>query len=150
MSGLVIVPQIVVALAAPWVGFHSEKRGRRPLLLIGFGLEPVRALLLAISPAYPVLVAAQVLSGITGATIGVLTIIVVADLTAGTGRFNLAAGAVGALSGIAASISTGATGFLFQAFGPHIGYLPLAAIAAAATAFLWVFLTETKPEKYED
>ncbi len=150
MSGLVIVPQIVVALAAPWVGFHSEKRGRRPLLLLGFGLEPVRALLLAVSPAYPVLVAAQVLSGITGATIGVLTIIVVADLTAGTGRFNLAVGAVGALSGIAASISTGATGFLFQALGPRIGYLPLAAVAAAATAFLWVFLTETKPEKYED
>ena len=150
MSGLVIVPQIVVALAAPWVGFHSEKRGRRPLLLLGFGLEPVRALLLAVSPANPVLVAAQVLSGITGATIGVLTIIVVADLTAGTGRFNLAVGAVGALSGIAASISTGATGFLFQALGPRIGYLPLAAVAAAATAFLWVFLTETKPEKYED
>jgi MFS family permease len=150
MSGLVIVPQIVVALAAPWVGFHSEKRGRRPLLLIGFGLEPIRAILLAISPAYPALVAGQVLSGITGAIIGVLTVIVVADLTAGTGRFNLAVGAVGALSGIAASISTGATGFVFQHFGPRVGYLPLAAVAAAATAFVWVFLTETKPEKYED
>jgi hypothetical protein len=26
----------------------------------------------------------------------------------------------------------------------------LAAIAAAATALIWVFLSETKPEKYED
>jgi len=43
MSGLIIVPQVVVAILAPWVGFHSEKKGRRPLLLIGFGLEPVRA-----------------------------------------------------------------------------------------------------------
>src|ERR1700728_2992966 len=150
MSGLIIVPQIVVAIFAPWVGFHSEKRGRRPLLLIGFAMEIVRALLLAFTAAYPVLVVGQLLSGITGATIGVLTVLVITDLTAGTGRFNLAVGAVGALSGLAASVSTSATGFVFQALGPRAGYLPLAAIAAAATALLWVFLAETKPHKYLD
>jgi MFS family permease len=150
LSGLLIVPQIVVALLAPWVGFHSEKRGRRPLLLIGFGLEPVRAVLLAVSTAYPVLVVAQILSGITGAIIGVLTVLVITDLTVGTGRFNLAVGTVGAMSGIAAAVSTSSTGYLFQAFGPKIGYLPLAAIAAAATGLIWVFQSETKPQKYED
>lgn len=150
MSGLIIVPQVVVAILAPWVGFHSEKRGRRPLLLLGFGLEPVRAILLAFTAAYPLLVVGQIMSGITGAIIGVLTVLVITDLTAGTGRFNLAVGAVGTMSGIAASVSTSATGFLFQAFGPRIGYLPLAAIAAAATALIWVFVAETKPEKYED
>jgi MFS family permease len=150
MSGLIIVPQIVVAVLAPWVGYHSEKKGRRPLLLIGFGLEPVRAILLAFTTGYPFLVIAQILSGITGATIGVLTVLVITDLTVGTGRFNLAVGTVGAMSGIAASLSNSATGYLFQAFGPRIGYLPLAAIAAAATALLWMFLSETKPEKYED
>ena len=45
LSGLIIVPQIIVAIFAPWVGYHSEKSGRKPLLLIGFGLEPIRALL---------------------------------------------------------------------------------------------------------
>jgi MFS family permease len=150
MSGLIIAPQIVVVLLAPWVGFHSEKRGRRPLLLIGFALEPVRALLLAFTAGYAFLIVGQILSGITGAIIGVLTVMVITDLTAGTGRFNLAVGTVGALSGIAAAISTSSTGFLFQALGPTIGYLPLAAIAAAATAMLWVFLSETKPHKYED
>jgi MFS family permease len=150
MSGLIIVPQVVVAILAPWVGFHSEKRGRRPLLLIGFGLEPIRAILLAFTAAYPLLVVGQILSGITGAIIGVLTILVITDLTAGTGRFNLAVGVVGTMSAIAATVSTSATGFLFQAFGTRIGYLPLAAIAAAATALIWVFLAETKPEKYEE
>jgi MFS family permease len=150
MSGLIIVPQVIVAILAPWVGFHSEKRGRRPLLLIGFGLEPVRAVLLAFTATYPLLMVGQILSGITGAVIGVLTILVITDLTAGTGRFNLAVGAVGTVSAIAATVSTSATGFLFQAVGPRIGYLPLAAIAAAATALIWVFLSETKPEKYED
>jgi MFS family permease len=150
MSGLIVVPQIVVAILAPWVGFHSENRGRRPLLLLGFALEPVRGLVLAVSAAYPALVFAQILSGITGAMIGVLTLIVVADLTAGTGRFNLATGTVGALSGIAASLSTSGAGFIFQALGPHVGYVSLAAVAALATLFLWMFLNETKPDKYED
>jgi MFS family permease len=95
-------------------------------------------------------VLAQVLSGVTGAIIGVLTVVVVTDLTAGTGRFNLALGVLGALSGIAASISTTVTGYLFQWLGPHLGYVTLAAVAALATAILWMFLTETKPEKYED
>jgi hypothetical protein len=39
----------------------------------------------------------------------------VTDLTTGTGRFNLVGGAVGTLIAIAASISTTATGFLFEA-----------------------------------
>jgi MFS family permease len=150
MSGLIIVPQVVVAILAPWVGFHSEKRGRRPLLLLGFALEPIRAILLAVSGAYPVLVVAQALSGVTGAVIGVLSVLVITDLTAGTGRFNLAVGTFGALSGIAASVSTSATGFLFQALGQRFGYLPLAAVALAATGLIWSFLAETKPEKYED
>jgi MFS family permease len=150
MSGLIVVPQVVVAILAPWIGFHSEKRGRRPLLLLGFALEPVRGLVLAFSAAYPALVFGQILSGITGAVIGVLTVIVVADLTAGTGRFNLASGTVGALSGIAASLSTSGTGFVFQVLGPRLGYAPLAAVAVLATVFLWIFLHETKPEKYED
>jgi MFS family permease len=136
----------VVALLAPWVGFHSEKRGRRPLLLIGFAMVPIRA----ITAFYPFLLAAQILDGISGATIGVLTLIVLTDLTAGTGRFNLALGAVGALNGIAAAISTSTTGFLFQHFGAHVGFLPLAVVGAAGTGLVWVFLSETKPEKYED
>jgi MFS family permease len=150
MSGLIIVPQVLVAALAPWVGFHSEKKGRRPLLLIGFGLEPLRALLLAFSSSYSVLVVGQCLSGVTGAIVGVMTVVVVTDLTADTGRFNLAVGIIGTLSAIAASVSTSATGFVFQAVGPKIGYPALALIAAAATVLVWAFLSETKPAKYGD
>jgi MFS family permease len=150
MAGLIIVPQIVVAIFAPWVGYHSEKRGRRPLLLLGFALEPIRAALLAFTANYEILIIAQVLSGITGAVIGVLTVVVITDLTAGTGRFNLAQGAVGAASGLAASLSTLATGFYFQGFGRLSGFIVIAAVAAAATVVLWIFLSETKPPEYRD
>ena len=149
ISGLIIVPQIVVAAFAPWVGYHSEKRGRKPLLLIGFAAEPVRAALLAFTSGYAFLVIAQLLSGVTGAIIGVLTVLVITDLTAGTARFNLAQGAVGAAIGIAASISTLATGFLFQGIGNGAGFIVIAGIAGAATALIWIFVSETKPSEYD-
>ncbi len=149
VSGLIVVPQIVVAAFAPWVGYHSEKRGRKPLLLIGFAAEPLRAALLAFTGNYAFLIVAQILNGVSGAVIGVLTVLVITDLTAGTGRFNLAQGAVGAMIGIAASVSTLATGFLFQGVGNFGGFIAIAAVAGAATALIWVFINETKPEKYE-
>jgi MFS family permease len=145
MSVLIIIPQIVVAALSPWVGFHSQKRGRRPLLLIGFGIEPLRGALLAFATSYPFFIAAQILNGITGAIIGVLTVLVIADLTVGTGRFNLAQGVVGAMSGVAAALSTLATGYLVQAFGLASGYLSIAAVAIGASALIWAFVSETKP-----
>lgn len=150
ISGLIIVPQIVVAIFAPWVGYHSEKRGRKPLLLIGFAAEPLRAALLAFTSGYGFLIVAQLLSGVSGAVIGVLTVLVITDLTAGTGRFNLAQGAVGAAIGIAASLSTLATGFLFQGIGPVGGFIAIAVVAGAATALIWIFVSETKPADYAD
>jgi MFS family permease len=150
MAGLIIVPQIVVAIFAPWVGYHSERKGRRPLLLIGFALEPVRAALLAFTSDYSFLLVAQLLDGVSGAIIGVLSVIVITDLTSGTGRFNLARGTIGAMTGIAASLSTVVTGFFFQGFGAVSGFILIAVIAGAATVLLWVFLSETKPASYLD
>ena len=150
MAGLIVVPQIVVALLSPWVGFYSEKWGRKPLLLLGFGLEIIRALLFAFSANVSVLLTAQLLGGISAAAVTVLTILVVTDLTTGTGQFNLVRGAIGTLIAIAASISTTATGFLFEALGNWEGFLILAAASAIATALLCVAMPETRPAKYLD
>jgi predicted MFS family arabinose efflux permease len=150
MAGLIAMPQIVVAVAAPWVGYHSEKRGRKLLLLIGFALEPIRAGVLALTSRYAFLVAAQILDGVSSAIITVLTVLVITDLTAGTGRFNLARGFVGAMLGIAASLSTLGTGYLFQFSGPLTAFLTISAVAGAATLLIWIFVSETKPADYDD
>ncbi|MGD9925407.1 MAG: MFS transporter [Pseudorhodoplanes sp.] len=150
MSGLIVVPQIVVAILAPWVGYHSEAKGRRPLLLLGFALEPIRAVLLALTDDYWVLIIGQLMSGLSGATITVLTVLVITDLTTGTGRFNLAQGAVGMMTGIAAAVSTAMTGFIYQDLGHSAGFLIIAVIAGAATLLLWMSLSETKPAQYLD
>jgi MFS family permease len=150
MAGLIVVPQIVVGLLSPWVGYHSEKWGRKPLLLIGFGLEIARALMFAYLTNYPMLIVAQLLGGISAAAVTVLTTLVVTDLTTGTGRFNLVSGFIGSVIAIAASISTAISGFIFQATGHAAGFLTLAGAALAATSLLWTLMPETKPAKYLD
>jgi MFS family permease len=148
IAGLIVGPQIIVAALAPWAGYHSEKHGRKPLLLIGIGVVAVRAVLFAFVTDYPLIIAIQLLDGISGSIIGVMTVLVITDLTAGTGRFNLAQGVIGAMMGLAASLSTTVTGIVAQEFGREAGFLFIAAIAAGATAIGFLFLPETKPEKY--
>lgn len=150
IAGLIVMPQIIAAALSPWVGYHSEKFGRKPLLLIGFAVEALRGLLFAINTSFPVLVIGQCLSGISAAAVTVLTVLMIADLTTGTGRFNLIQGFIGTVIAIAAGISTGGSGFIFENVGHLYGFLFLAAIAVAATVLLATALTETKPGKYLD
>jgi len=96
------------------------------------------------------LLASQLLDGITGATITILTTLVITDLTTGTGRFNLTQGVVGTLTGLAAALSTMITGLLAHQFGDAPSFLILAATTGLAFGILLLFLQETKPQKYLD
>ena len=150
MAGLIIVPQVVVAILAPWIGYWSELWGRKPLLVAGFAIEAVRAVLFAMTTDPPLMIVVQLLDGITGAILTVLTILVITDLTTGTGRFNLAQGVVGTLTGISAAISTGIMGFIVYYFGDVAGFLTMAAGTVAGMALLLALLPETKPSEYLD
>ena len=150
MAGTIIVPQVIVAVTAPWVGHYAEQWGRNPILLIGFTLEPIRGVLLAMSQSPVFIMAAQMLDGIVGAIVTVMTVLVITDLTTGTGRFNLTRGAVGACTGIAAAVSTTATGVVAGGLGREAAFLSIAGVAALAALLLWLYLPESKPSEYID
>jgi MFS family permease len=145
VSALIVLPQIIVAVTAPWVGQWAKNWGRRPLLLIGLGALPIRALLFASVVDPTLVVAFQLLDGISGAVLGVLTALVIADVTGGTGRFNLAQGIVGTASGIGASLGTTLFGVVAASFGRTAVFLSIASVALLAVAILWVFMPETRP-----
>jgi MFS family permease len=145
VSALIIVPQVIVALMAPWAGRRSKTWGRRPLLLVGFAALPIRALLFAWTTNPIILIAAQVLDGVSGTMLGVLTALIVADLTKGTGRFNLAQGFVGTVSGVGASLSTTLSSLVAASLGRAAGFLGIAAVALAAVLLLWLLMPETHP-----
>jgi len=145
VSALIFVPQIVVAAFAPWVGRAADTWGRRPLLLLGLGAVPIRSTLFAFTADPTLSVAIQTLDGLSGATLGVLTTLVIADLTKGTGRFNLAQALVATLSAVGASLSTSMSGLVVSRYGDIAGFLSVTAIGLIAVATLLVFMPETKP-----
>ena len=74
-----------------------------------------------------------------------LTALVIADLTTGTGRFNLAQGLVGTLSGIGTSVSTSISGLVVEKLGHTAGFFSVMTVALMAVAIVWAFMPETKP-----
>jgi MFS family permease len=144
VAALIIVPQLIVVLLAPWVGAQAEMRGRKPLLLAGFAALPIRAALFALTNKPLALIVIQVLDGITGAVLGVLTALVIADVTKGTGRFNLAQGMFGTIMGVGASLSPSLSGLIVHHFGHALGFASLAFEGLLAFFALAIFFPETK------
>ena len=79
------MPEVVSALIASWIARRADDWGRKPLLLAGFSVLPLRGALFALAPD-PWYLVVQALGGLTTATMGVMTPLVIADLTRGTGR----------------------------------------------------------------
>jgi MFS family permease len=146
MIGACLVgPQLVVAVFSPWVGRQAERWGRRPLLIAGFAALPLRGLLFAtVSDPY-LLVAVQLLDGVTGAVLAVLVPLTVADLTRGTGRFNLTQGLVGTMTGLGASLSPTFAGLVSDTLGSNFAFLGLAAIAVVGFLVVLLLMPETRP-----
>jgi MFS family permease len=138
---------VVVTLLASWSGIKARQWGRKPLLLIAFGVLPVRGLLYTLTNAAPSLVAIQILDGVAAAIFGVVSVLVIADLTKGTGRFNLTLGAVTTAVGIGAALSQSIAGGIVHRWGYHAGFVFLAAVAALAWIILWTAMPETRDFK---
>src|SRR6202012_785251 len=124
-------------------GRQAGTWGRKPLLLIAFGVLPIRGVLYVLTSNTVLLVAIQVLDGIGAAIFGIVSVLVIADLTRGTGRFNLTQGAIGTAVGIGASLSQVAAGSIAHHLGNNAGFLFLATIALAAFFVLFFFMPET-------
>jgi MFS family permease len=143
MSACIIVTQLVIACSAAWVGRMAKVHGRKPLLLIGFGVLPVRGVLYTLTHATWILIGIQVLDGVANAIFVVVSILVVSDLMRGTGRFNLAQGALGTAVGLGAAFSTTLGGTLAHRFGFSASFLGLAGVAVLAFGLLLTTIPET-------
>ncbi len=143
MSACIIAAQVVMVPVALFASRLATTWGRKPVFLIAFAVLPVRGLLycLSMNPAY--LVGVQLLDGIGAGIFGVVSVLVVADLTKGTGRFNLAQGAIATATGIGAGMSNLLTGFVVKAAGFDAGFMALAALAGAGTLFFAMAMPET-------
>jgi MFS family permease len=146
ISICIFAPQFVVVAIAPWVGRQAESWGRRPLLSLCFLALALRCAVFAITTEPSLVIAVQLLDGVSAATLGVLVPLVLADVMRGTGHFNFAQGAVGAAVGIGASLSTLIAGYVAEYAGSPTAFLFLACIAAAGLALVIAIMPETRTD----
>ncbi len=149
MAACVVVAQLVMIPTALLAGRLAATVGRKPVFLVGFAVLPLRGVLYTLTDNQYWLIAIQLLDGIGAGIFGVVSVLLVADLTRGTGRFNLTQGMLATAVGIGASLSNVVTGFVVTAGGYNAGFLTLAAVALTALAVFYFLVPETAPGETE-
>lgn len=140
----IVAAQCVMVPMAIMVGAKVDSWGRKPLFLIAFGVLALRGALYVLSDNPFWLVAVQALDGVGAGIFGALFPIVVADLTRGTGRFNVAQGAVATIQGLGAAISASLAGVIIVQASYSAAFITLAIIAACGLALYIFAMPETR------
>jgi MFS family permease len=145
MSACIVVAQIVMVPMAMLVGARADRWGRKPLFLAAFLVLPLRGCLYTLSDNHFWLVAVQTLDGVGAGIFGAIFPVIVADLMRGTGRFNVAQGAIITAQGIGAAVSTTLAGLVVTHAGYSAAFLTLAAVATLGAIVFFFGMPETRP-----
>jgi MFS family permease len=144
ISAVITVAQLTTIPVAAWAGTAADSWGRKPLLMLAFIATTVRALLYGFNTDPWFVVWVQILDGLAAGIFAVAIVVVVADLTKGSGRFNLAQGGIYTTIGFGAALSNLTIGWLAKTAGFATAFFTLAAIGLIGTLWLWVAMPETK------
>jgi MFS family permease len=147
LSFCMVAAQGVMLPIALLVGWRADRWGRRPIFLIAFAVLPIRAALYTFTDNAFWLLGVQLLDGVGAGIYQALTPLLIADIMRGTGRYNLAQGAVATTQGVGASISALAAGEVTDHFGYSASFLFLAAAAAVAFFIFFALMPETRDEQ---
>ncbi|MBE9463926.1 MFS transporter [Dyadobacter subterraneus] len=142
MSACIVIAQLFMVPTAAWCS-RKAVDGRKWLMLVCFAILPIRGLLYTFSANPFFITSVQVLDGISAGIFGVVSILIIADLTKGSGHFNLANGILITAVGLGASFSNVAAGYIANVFSFKIAFLFLSAVAALAFVICLYFMKET-------
>ncbi|WP_013504358.1 MFS transporter [Rhodopseudomonas palustris] len=144
MSVCIVAAQVVMVPVAALVGYKADVWGRKPIFAVALGVLALRGALYPLSDAPFWLVGVQLLDGVGAGIYGALFPLVVADLTHGTGHFNISQGAIATAAGLGAALSTGFAGLIVVSAGYGAAFFVLAGIAAAALVLFLALMPETR------
>jgi len=145
MSACIVAAQVVMVPMAMLVGAKADAWGRKPLFLIALSVLTVRGCLYPLSDNPYWLVGVQLLDGVGAGIYGAVFPVIVADLMRGTGRFNVAQGAIITAQGIGAALSTTLAGIVVVQAGYSAAFLTLAGVAIVGLGIYFFLMPETQP-----
>ncbi|WP_426531891.1 MFS transporter [Bradyrhizobium sp. McL0615] len=143
MSVCIIAAQMVMVPVAMLVGHKADVWGRKPIFTAALAVLMLRGMLYPLSENAYWLVSVQLLDGVGAGIFGALFPLVVADLTRGTGHFNISQGAIATAAGLGGSLSTTAAGLIVVKAGYSAAFLFLAAVAGAGLIGFATMMPET-------
>ncbi len=143
-AACIVAAQLVMVPVAIVVGRNTEKWGTKPIFLVAFAFLAARGALYTLSDNPYWLVGVQALDGVGAGIFGALFPVVIADLTEGSGRFNVSQGAVATTQGLGAALSATLAGSIIVWAGYSASFLTLAVIAGAGLVLYVVAMPETK------
>lgn len=147
MSACIVAAQLVMVPVAMVVGRKADVWGRKPIFAAALGVLAFRGAMYPLSDNPAWLVGVQLLDGIGAGIYGALFPLVVADLTKGTGHFNVSQGAIATAAGLGAALSTAAAGAIIVAAGYSAAFYFLAAVAGSALVLFYIWMPETLPDQ---
>ncbi|MDQ1231428.1 MFS transporter [Sphingomonas sp. SORGH_AS_0879] len=142
-SACIVGAQLVMVPVAMIVGRKADDWGHRPIMLVAFAVLAARGLLYTVSDAPGWLLAIQLLDGVGAGILGALGPVIVAAIMRGSGRFNVAQGAVTTIQGIGGALSTSLAGVMIVGAGYHAAFWLLAAIAGGGLVLYRLVMPET-------
>lgn len=146
-SACIISAQFIMIAMAILCGRTADSWGRKPLFLMAFSILPVRAILYTLTDNPVALVAIQSLDGVANGIFAVLFLLIVSDVTKGTGRFNIAQGALATLVGIGASASNLVAEEIVQRASYDAAFYFLAGVSVLGAIIFATLMPETAAHK---
>lgn len=144
-SACIVAAQLFMIPMALLCGARADVWGRKVLFLGAFAILPIRGVLYTLWDNPYFLVAVQSLDGLANGIFGMIFLLILADITRGTGRFNVAQGALTTLIGVGASLSNVIAGWIVQLTSYSVAFLFLAAVAVVGALLFGFLMPETAP-----
>ncbi|MBS1954145.1 MAG: MFS transporter [Cyanobacteria bacterium SZAS-4] len=144
ISACIFAGQLVMIPASILAGKFADIWGRKPVFLVAFAALPIRGFLYTFSSDPTFIVAVQLLDGIGAGIFGVVLSVIVADLTSGSGHYNVIRGFALTAQGIGAALSNILAGYIVKYFGYNAGFCSLAAIGLVGLLVFYLGVPETK------
>jgi hypothetical protein len=111
---------------------------------VGFSALPLRAGLLAMVADPLWIIPVQALDGLSGAAFGVITPLVVADISGRGGRFSLRIGILGLAIAAAATVSNTVAGAIASNLGTPTAFIALGLAGVCAVTMVGFAMPETR------
>jgi MFS family permease len=144
MSLCIVAAQLVMVPVAMLVGHKADVWGRKPIFATALAVLALRGALYPLSDNPYWLVGVQLLDGVGAGIFGALFPLVVADLTRGSGHFNVSQGAIATAAGLGGALSAAVAGFIVVGAGYSAAFLFLAAVAIAGLIGFCALMPETR------